>query len=173
MTPNKTPQKAGRKPAYETTIRPQLDVVRLMAQNGISQAKMRDMLGVSRRTWERCKNEYPEFLDAINAPRIVKVKNRDEEIEVLESEMYRLARGFTMKVKKHYKVKHVEYDNGKRLSEDEEIVEVEEEEYFPPNFHALRFLLMNWGGYMSEPAAQAQREKEFEHKKAMDERENW
>lgn len=144
-----------------------------MAQNGISQTKMRDMLGVSRRTWQRCKNDYPEFLDAVNAPRIVKVKNHDADVAELEKKMEMLAHGFTVKVKKFHKVKHIEYDNGRKLSEDEEIVEVEEEQYFPPNFHALRFLLMNWGGYMSEPAAQAQREKEFEHKKAMDEKENW
>ena len=166
-------KKAGRKPAYETNIKPQLDVVRLMAQNGISQTKMREMLNVSRRTWERCKKQYPEFLDAINTPRIVRVKNHDQDVAELEAEMNRLAHGFTAKVKKFYKLKHVEYDNGKRVSEDEELVEVEEEQYIPPNFHALRFLLMNWGGYMSEPAAQAQREKEFEHKKAMDEKENW
>lgn len=166
-------KKAGRPSAYETKIEPQLDVVRLMAQNGISQTKMREVLDVSRRTWERCKNDYPEFLDAINTPRIVRVKNHDQDVAELEEEMNRLARGFVVKVKKLFKVKHVEYDNGKRLSEHEEIVEREEEQYFPPNFHALRFLLMNWGGYMSEPAAQAQREKEFEHKKAMDEKENW
>jgi len=166
-------KKVGRPSAYETKIEPQLDVVRLMAQNGISQAKMREMLDVSRRTWERCKRDYPEFLDAINTPRLVRVKNRDQDVAELEEEMNRLARGFTVKVKKWHKLKHVEYENGKRVSEDEEMVEVEEDQYFPPNFHALRFLLMNWGGYMSEPAAQAQREKEFEHKKAMDEKTNW
>lgn len=166
-------KKVGRPSAYETKIEPQLDVVRLMAQNGISQAKMREMLDVSRRTWERCKRDYPEFLDAINTPRLVRVKNHDQDVAELEEAMNRLARGFTVKVKKYHKVKHVEYENGKRVSEDEEMIEVEEEQYFPPNFHALRFLLMNWGGYMSEPAAQAQREKEFEHKKAMDEKTNW
>ena len=144
-----------------------------MAQNGVSKTKMREMLGVSRRTWERCLKEHPEFLDAVNTPRVVKVKNRDQEVAELEQQMEMIAHGFTAKVKKWHKVKHVTYDNGKRLSEDEELVEVEEEQYFPPNFHALRFLLMNWGGYMSEPAAQAQREREFEHKKAMDEKENW
>lgn len=172
MSPKETP-KRGRKPAYETNIKPQLDVVRLMAQNGVSKTKMREMLGVSRRTWERCLKEHSEFLDAVNTPRVVKVKNHDQDVAELEQKMDMLARGFTAKVKKWHKIKHVEYENGKRLSEDEEMVEVEEEQYFPPNFHALRFLLMNWGGYMSEPAAQAQREKEFEHKKAMDEKENW
>ena len=137
-----------------------------MVQQGVSEVKIAKRLGIGYSTWRRHKAENPAF-------RAVLQGSREETVQALEATMLQSALGFTKTVKKHYKLKHVEYENGKRLSEDEELVEVEEEVYFPPSFHAGRFLLMNWGGYMSEPAAQAQREKEFAHKKAMDEKDNW
>lgn len=158
--------KPGRTSAYKTTIEPNLEEIRKCVQRGISEVKIAERLGISYTTWKRHKAENPAF-------RAVLEGSRGEVIEALEAAMLKSALGFTKMVKKHYKLKHVEYDNGKRLSEDEELVEVEEEIYFPPSFNAARFLLMNWSNYMSEPAAQAQREKEFEHKKAMDEKNNW
>lgn len=158
--------KAGRTSAYTAKIEPNFELIRSLVQQGVSEVKIAKRLGVGYSTWKRHKAENPAF-------RAVLQGSREEAVEALEATMLQSALGFTKKVKKHFKLKHVQYDNGKRLSEDEELVEVEEEVYFPPSFHAGRFLLMNWGGYMSEPAAQAQREKEFAHKKAMDEKDNW
>ena len=158
--------KVGRNSAYTTKIEPNLELIRGLIKQGISEVKIAKRLGVGYSTWKRHKAENPAF-------RAVLEGSREEVVEELEAAMLQSALGFTKKVKKCFKVKHVEYENGKRLSEDEEIVEREEEVYFPPSFQAGRFLLMNWGGYMSEPAAQAQREREFEHKKAMDEKNNW
>ena len=79
---------------------------------------------------------------------------------MLEASMYKLALGFEHETTEYIKMR-------------DDVIPVTKVIYSPPNFQALRFLLMNWGGYMSEPAAQAQREKEFEHKKAMDEKQNW
>lgn len=157
---------AGRTSAYVSKIEPNLEVIRALVKQGISEVKIAKRLGVGYSTWKRHKAEIPAF-------RAVLEGSREEVVEELEAAMLKSALGFTQKVKKHYKLKHVEYENGKRLSDDEELVEVEEEIYFPPSFNAARFLLLNWGGYMSEPAAQAQREREFEHKKEMDEKNNW
>lgn len=159
-------EKAGRTSAYTAKIEPNLELIRSLVQQGVSEVKIAKRLGIGYSTWKRHKAENPAF-------RAVLQGSREETVQALEAVMLQSALGFTKTVKKHYKLKHVVYDNGKRLSEDEELVEVEEEVYFPPSFHAGRFLLMNWGGYMSEPAAQAQREKEFAHKKAMDEKDNW
>lgn len=159
-------EKAGRTSAYTAKIEPNLELIRSMVQQGVSEVKIAKHLGIGYSTWKRHKAENPAF-------RAVLQGSREETVQALEATMLQSALGFTKTVKKHFKLKHVEYENGKRLSEDEELVEVEEEVYFPPSFHAGRFLLMNWGGYMSEPAAQAQREKEFAHKKAMDEKDNW
>lgn len=127
---------------------------------------MAKWLGVSYTTWKKHKAEQPSFLAVLKG-------SREEVVQQIEASMLQSAIGFSKTIVKHYKLRHVEYENGKRLSEHEELVEVEEEVYFPPSFNAARFLLLNWSNYMSEPAAQHQREKEFAHKKKMDENANW
>lgn len=160
-------QKRGRRSSYDEKIAPYIDVIRTMARAGVPQTRMREMLGVSRSAWDRCKAANSDFLEALS-PRIDQggTENAQEpvdhaqEIKELEAAMMQIAKGF-------------ERTNTRYFSTKEGLEEVEETTYYPPNFQALRFLLMNWAGYMSEPAAQAQREKEFAHKKAMDEKNNW
>jgi hypothetical protein len=159
--------KRGRKSSYDEKIAPYLDVIRTMARAGVPQSRMREMLGVSRSAWDRCKASNTDFLEALtpqiyqggteNAPEPV---DRAQEIKELEAAMMQIAKGFEREQTRYFSTK-------------EGLEEVTETTYYPPNFQALRFLLLNWAGYMSEPAAQAQREKEFAHKKAMDEKNNW
>ena len=118
------------------------------------------MLGISKNTWEKYKGEKQELLDALNARKSINAENHDEEVRMLAASMYKLALGFEVETTDYIKTR----------SGVEPVTKVV---YYPPNFQALRFLLMNWGGYMSEPAAQALREKEFEHKKEQDEKNNW
>lgn len=158
--------KVGRTSAYVEKIEPNLDLIRELIAQGESEVKIAKRLRVGYSTWKKHKAENPAF-------RAVLQGSREEAVQQIEASMLNSALGFTKKVKRHFKLKHVEYENGKRLSEHEELVEVEEEIYFPPSFNAGRFLLLNWGDYMSEPAAQHQREKEFAHKKSMDEKANW
>ena len=158
--------KVGRKSAYDEIIFPNLEQIREWITRGESEVKIAKRLRVGYSTWKKYKAEKPEFKAVLQG-------SREEVVQELEAAMLKSAIGFTKTVKKYFKLKHVEYENGKRLSEREELVEVEEEIYFPPSFNAARFLLLNWGGYMSEPAAQHQREKEFAHKKKMDEKSNW
>lgn len=160
MTAKKRGQKAGRKPIYDTKIKPNLETIRLLSQSGLTQVRIREILGISKNTWEKYKAEKQEFLDALNARKSINAENHDEEVKMLAASMYRLALGFEVETTEYIKTR-----NG--------VEPVKKTVYYPPNFQALRFLLMNWGGYMSEPAAQAQREREFEHKKAMDEKNNW
>lgn len=150
----------GRKNLYAEKIAPNLDTIRAMAQVGVKQAKMLEIFGVGKTTWERYKRDHRELVDALMAPKTAPIIDRTEDVKALEESMKKLAHGFTRK-----QLRYINTRDG--------IEEVIEEVYYPPNFQALRFLLMNWGGYMSEPAAQAQREKEFAHKQKMDEKENW
>lgn len=133
----------------------------MMAQAGITQKKMRDFLGISRNTWDRYRASMPDFKAALKPPETApQTIDRKEKVRELEASMEKIAHGFTRMQTRF-------------INTREGLEEVVEEVYYPPNFQALRFLLMNWGGYMSEPAAQAQREREFEHKKNMDEKDNW
>ena len=152
---------ADRPTVYDTKIAPNLDIIRMMAQMGITQVRMREILGISRNTWERCRVKEPAFVGALTPPNDPPLQNnRVEDVKKLEESMQMLAHGFT-----RTQIRFLNTRDG--------IEEVVEEVYYPPNFQALRFLLMNWGGYMSEPAAQAQREKEFAHKQEMDKKNDW
>ncbi len=160
-------EKRGRKSSYDVKIAPYINEIRTMARAGVPQSRMREMLGVSRSAWDRCKGSNPELLEALT-PRIdqggtekpPEKVDHAQDIKELEAAMMQIAKGF-------------EREQTRFFSTRDGVEEVEEKVYYPPNFQALRFLLMNWGGYMSEPAAQAQREKEFAHKQAMDEKNNW
>lgn len=160
-------EKRGRKSSYDVKIAPYINEIRTMARAGVPQSRMREMLGVSRSAWDRCKASNPELSEAL-APRIdqggpekaLEPVDHAQDIKELEAAMMQIAKGFERKQTRFFSTR-------------EGVEEVEETVYFPPNFQALRFLLMNWGGYMSEPAAQAQREKEFAHKQAMDKMNNW
>ena len=156
----KKKDKCGRTSVYDKAIAPNLDTIRSMAQAGVTQVKMREILGISRPTWDKYKKEKKDFFDAVNAKRVPPKDGHAEDVKELEAALMMIAKGFTRR-----QTRFINTRDG--------IEAVEEEVYFPPNFQALRFLLMNWAGYMSEPAAQAQREKEFEHKKAMDDKNNW
>lgn len=152
--------KAGRPSVYDTKIKPNLDSIRTMAMNGITQTKMRELLGVGTTAWCKARKQHAEFAEAVRATKLPPINDHIEDVKALEETMKILAHGYTRR-----QIRFINTKDG--------IEEVEEEVYYPPNFQALRFLLMNWGGYMSEPAAQAQREKEFEHKKSMDEKNSW
>ena len=151
-----------------------MDTIRTLIENGVTQQKICEILRISRPSWEKYKKEKKELFNALNTAHVKKSENldalkeqiaanaanREEEVKMLEASMYKLALGYSEEVTKYIKTR-------------DDVVPVTETVIFPPNFQALRFLLMNWGGYMSEPAAQAQREREFEHKKTMDEKNNW
>ena len=158
MAPDKS--KAGRPSVYEVKIKPNLDSIRTMAANGITQTKMRELLGIGVTAWTKARQQHAEFAEVLRAVKIPPIKDHVKDVKALEETMMMLAQGYTRK-----QIRFINTKDG--------LEEVEEEVYYPPNFQALRFLLMNWGGYMSEPAAQAQREKEFEHKKTMDEKNSW
>lgn len=54
-----------------------------------------------------------------------------------------LTQGGTVKVKKNFKLKKTQYENGKKISEEEYLEAVEEEEYIEPDFKAISFWLRN------------------------------
>ena len=87
--------------------------------------------------------------------------------------MVKSALGFTRKVKKYEKLKRVEYEDGRKLREYEDMVEYEEEVYFKPDTTAAIFLLKNWADYANEPIAMKLREKEIEIQKQRADNAEW
>ena len=96
-------------------------------------------LGVTRSTLALWKKTNSDISDAISRGRA-----DVHACENVEKTLLDRALGYTATVKKGFKVRHVRYsDEGRRLSEDEEIVMVEEEQHIPADVGAIRFFLTN------------------------------
>ncbi len=96
-------------------------------------------LGIARSTLAKWVKTSPEIAESISRGRA-----DVHAVEAVEKTLYERALGYTVPVKKAMKVRHVKYsDEGRRISEDEEIVLVEEEQHVPADVGAIRFFLTN------------------------------
>lgn len=134
-----------------------LDKIKAWIANGVTIKQIADNLHISKQTLYKYLHETEEGLDIIK-------NSRQPAVEDLENTLYTSARGCVRTVKKYVKLKRCEYEEGRKVREWEELVECEEEVYFPPDTTAGIFLLKNWAGYMNEPKALEIRKKELELK---------
>lgn len=136
------------------------------AAEGLTMGQIAKKLGVSESTLYKYKAELPELSETVK-------KGRREAVAELENMAFKAAKGYTLTVTKHQKVKRIEYEDGKKKLEKEEMVEYEEEVYFPPNPAFNLFLLKNWGKYSNEPETVKLRKKEVELRKKQIEEGSW
>ena len=117
-------------------VKEKLILVEAWARDGLIDEQIFNNLRISKDTFYKYKNKYVEFSDAL--------KKGKEVVDVEgENALFKKATGFTTMVKKHYKLKHVTYEDGKRVEEKEELKEVEEELYTPPETMAQIYWLNN------------------------------
>ena len=133
-----------------------IDKINELAAKGLTISEIAKSIGVSRSTLYKYRKQSTELKDAIK-------KGRASCVETIENAMYNSAVGYTRKIKKYQKLKRILYDEntGKKSSEYEEMVEYEEEVYYPPDNTAGIFLLKNWGSYANEPVTNELRKKEI------------
>ena len=93
----------------------------------------------------------------------------------IEDAMFKSATGYTLPIRKGMKVKRVEYENGRKVAEYEEVQEYVEDMHVPPNPSSGKFLLMNWAKdkYTNDPKALDLKREEFELKKEIASKEQW
>jgi len=103
---------------------------------GAVDAELADFFEVSETTINNWKIEHPEFLESIKRGKAT------ADAEVANS-LYERAKGARWIEQQAFKVKHVKYQDGKRLSEDEEVVTVPVECASPPDTTACIFWLKN------------------------------
>lgn len=148
-----------RKSKYETVILPRFEEIKEWVSDGLTDKEIIAKLGISKSTWYKHKADFVEFSDTI-------VDCRKPKVDELEQTMFKLANGYTVRLRKAMKVR---VEGG-----GETVEEYMEDVHVPPNFNALRFLLVNWTeDYANDPATIRIRREEFEHKKKMDEENNW
>lgn len=150
----------------EQVILDNLDKIKEWAANGLTIAQIAKNLGMARSTLNRYKSLLPVIEDTVKNARI-------EAVKTLENTMFTSAVGYTRKVKKYQKVKRTIYENGKKSEEWEEMVEYEEEQFYPPDNTAGIFLLKNWGRYSNEPLNINIRQKELELKEKQLDANSW
>ncbi len=162
-------KKTGRKGAYDTRIKPFFKDIEQWLKKGATERSIANKLGIAYSTFNKYKVEKTEFMELLN-------KGRSTAIDDIESSMFDAALGGIKVLKKPMKTKRVEYDNGKRLLEEETVVTVEEEIFVPPNTTAAIYLLKHWGsdrGYTSDPKLYELKKKELELKEKQIEENNW
>ncbi|RXM53955.1 transposase [Clostridium tetani] len=124
------------KSKYETNVKDKLILVEGWARNGLTDEQIAKNLGIGYSTLKEYKKKYPAFLAAL--------KKGKEVIDFeVENALLKKALGFKERVQKAFKIKNVEYDNGKRVRETEEVILVDEEQYTPPDTTAQIFWLKN------------------------------
>ena len=138
MATRKNQTKKGRKALYADWITEDgLSIIRMYESLGWTDEKIaREIIGITPQTLCEWKNRFPELAEAIKSGRqrpLAKV------VEALQFNCL----GGKVTLKKVAMKKTVEYENGKRLREVTEPIEVEEEVYVKPDTIAQIFYLKN------------------------------
>ena len=103
---------------------------------GATDAELAAAFSVTTTTIGNWKNQHPEFLAALK-------EGKQEADCTIAASLYERAKGYEYIRQVPFKVKHVKYDNGKRLSETEEVITVDVLEKVPPETTAMIFWLKN------------------------------
>ena len=136
------------------------------AEAGLTMSQIANNLGISERSLYKYQSSNEQLMQTIKNARV-------KTVETLENTMYECACGYERTVIKHEKVKRVEYEDGRKVREYEEIIEYPERMYFKPDITAAIFLLKNWGDYCDNPAMIRLREKELELQERKIEANEW
>ena len=133
------------KSKYETHVLPYMDKIALWASKGASQAEIAGKLNLGVSTFKKYlslgeKGEEP-YVDLVDCF----AQAREEPDDEVEAALFKKAIGYNAKVAKHYKVKRVDYDpdNGRKISEREELVVVYDEVHVAADTTAQMFYLAN------------------------------
>lgn len=158
---------AKRKTRYDDLMK-MLPYIRAKLEEGLPEKRVAEDAGVAWSTWSRVKRQHPEFAAEIKSA-------REKPAGKVKESMYESAVGYTRKVKRHMKCRRIEYENGRRVLEEEQLVPYEDEVYYPPNVTAGIFLLTNWmpSDYARDAAANRLREREIEIKEKKAAEDDW
>ena len=122
---------------YEDIVIPRLNEIKIWFMSGFSLSKIADKLGVSHsHFWQFTQDENKQALKNALAWGEISTLN-------VETALYNKAVGHYVPVKRAMKVKNVYWDDMGRKCEKEEVIMVDEMQYYPPDFAAQRFWLGN------------------------------
>ncbi len=113
-----------------------LTVLSAWARAGLTNEEIAGKIGISRSTLTEWKKKYKPIREAIDTGK--EIADR-----MVEDALYRLALGYTIKVRKAFKLRNVTYKDGKREKEEERLETIEEDLHVKPDVKAIMFYLEN------------------------------
>lgn len=113
-----------------------LGVLAAWARSGKTDEEIAKLVGISRSTLSEWKKKHEGIGAAL-------VGGKDYADRLVENSLHKLAVGYTVTNKKPIKIRHVKYEDGKKVSEDEQIEYVDETTHVPGDVRAIIFWLEN------------------------------
>lgn len=123
---------------YNTIILPRLAEIKVWTMLGDSMTRIAEKLEISPVMLWRMSQKPSQFRLLIQALSYGNYANKE-----VESALYNKAIGFTKMIKKPYKLRKESFDKKGRKTVKEEMIEVDEALYFPPDFQAMKYWLNN------------------------------
>ncbi len=123
------------KSKYETNVKPKLFLIEMWARDGLTDEQIANNLGISEASFYNYRNEHIEFLDSLK-------KGKEVSDYEVENALFKKALGYTVTVKKAFKVKEVIVKDGTR-KERERIEYADDEIHIPADTGAQIFWLKN------------------------------
>ncbi len=136
---------AGKKSKFELLALPRLGEIAAWVAMGADEKEIAEKLGVgysTLRQWlsrgKKDQKPYKQLADAF-------LPAQDGANEQVKAALFRKANGYNAQVTKHYKLRRTEYDpdTGRKVAENEELVEVVEQIHVPADTQAQMFWLAN------------------------------
>lgn len=108
------------------------------ARDGLTKEQIAHNMGCSLSTLKDWCNKYPTISAAIS-------RGREVTDIIVENSLYKLANGYTVQLKKTFKLKKITFneETGRKISEEEYLKEGIEEVHIPANVQAQQFWLKN------------------------------
>lgn len=133
--PRASPGKAARG-KYESHVLPRLEFVKAAARMGNSEEEISKQLGVSYSTFREYKKKHPELQAALS-------EGADDANGAVVNALHRRALGYTVKVRKVFKIKKPVIEDGRKIAEEEVLETGEEDVHVPADTKAIIFWLTN------------------------------
>lgn len=121
---------------YESHVLPRLEFVKAAARMGNSEEEISKQLGVSYSTFREYKKKHPELQAALS-------EGADDANGAVVNALHRRALGYTVKVRKVFKIKKPVIEDGRKIAEEEVLETGEEDVHVPADTKAIIFWLTN------------------------------
>ncbi len=156
------------KSKYETHVKPRFDEIEKWVSEGATQENIAKKLGISVRALLNYLRDYSDFADLFK-------RGRKDLVAQLRGALITKALGFNQLTKKAIKCKTIDYKDGKKVKEKEEVIFYNEESYFPPDVAALNLALKNYDkkNWSNDWQHYELKKQELEIKKKIAEENNW